>query len=199
MYSTVCSSVIERYTVRMVLLRFSSSLFIVALCGIAHINGQFEEYYRWKQITFAPLDNGKQNCWFLIHFGKPFFWRSNQLFQNNFIGSDGAIFPQTNKHQSQSNSENNLPMGATRYKDRIFVTLPRFVWKSIANCVLRKQLFKMLLFEMWRRRPGIPSTLNVISAKASKGSGPSYKPFPNAETNKLHVNSHFWKKLFNWI
>lgn len=56
-------------------------------------------------------------------------------------------------------------MGATRYKDNIFVTVPR-------------------------RSPGIPSTLNVISAKASKGSSPDYKPFPNAKTNRLHVNGN---------
>lgn len=58
---------------------------------------------------------------------------------------------------------NNVPMGATHYKDRIFVTVPR-------------------------RSPGVASTLNVISTKSPKGSSPSFKPFPDAVTNTLHVN-----------
>lgn len=55
-------------------------------------------------------------------------------------------------------------MGATHYKDRIFVTVPR-------------------------RSPGVASTLNVISMKSAKGSSPDFKPFPNAKTNRLHVNN----------
>lgn len=58
---------------------------------------------------------------------------------------------------------NNVPMGATHYKDRIFLTVPR-------------------------RSPGIASTLNVISSKSPIGSSPSFQPFPSAETNELHVN-----------
>lgn len=60
---------------------------------------------------------------------------------------------------------NNIPMGATHYKDRIFVTVPR-------------------------RSPGVASTLNVISTKSPKGSSPSFKPFPDAKTNTLHVNNN---------
>lgn len=58
---------------------------------------------------------------------------------------------------------NVVPMGATHYKNRIFITAPR-------------------------RRPGIPSTLNFVHTKSTKGSSPSFKAFPNDEINELHVN-----------
>lgn len=54
-------------------------------------------------------------------------------------------------------------MGATHYKDRIFLTVPR-------------------------RRIGVPSTLNFIHTKSTKGTSPSLRAFPNVEMNQLHVN-----------
>lgn len=59
---------------------------------------------------------------------------------------------------------NNLPMGATHHKDRIFITLPR-------------------------RRLGMPATLTYVSANGAKGSSPSLQAYPNFRTNELHVSS----------
>lgn len=54
-------------------------------------------------------------------------------------------------------------MGATHYKGKIIMAIPR-------------------------RRAGVPSTLNFIYTKSTKGSSPSFKAFPNDEMNALHVN-----------
>lgn len=59
---------------------------------------------------------------------------------------------------------NNVPMGATHYRGRLFVTVPR-------------------------RRPGIPSTLNYVLTKSSPGSSPSFRPYPDLETNSLDVST----------
>lgn len=58
---------------------------------------------------------------------------------------------------------NNVPMGATHYKDKIFVTVPR-------------------------RRVGVPSTLNYVHLKSTRGTSPSFRAFPSDEMNQLHVN-----------
>lgn len=58
---------------------------------------------------------------------------------------------------------NNVPMGVTHYKDRLFVTVPR-------------------------RRPGIPATLNTISSKSTAHTSPSYRAYPNYRTNELGSN-----------
>lgn len=60
---------------------------------------------------------------------------------------------------------NNFPMGATRYKDRLFITLPR-------------------------RRPGMPATITYISMTNPKGSSPSLQAYPTFRANQLHVNIH---------
>lgn len=54
-------------------------------------------------------------------------------------------------------------MGATHYNGHLIVTVPR-------------------------RRVGIPSTLNYISTKSTKGSSPSFRAFPDQKTNDLHVS-----------
>lgn len=59
---------------------------------------------------------------------------------------------------------NNVPMGATHYKGKIFLTVPR-------------------------RRVGVPSTLNFVYTKSTKGSNPSFKAFPSEDINRLHVNT----------
>lgn len=68
------------------------------------------------------------------------------------------------EHQSAQRANyvpyNNVPMGATHHHDRLYVTVPR-------------------------RRPGIPSTLNYISTKASPHSSPTFRAYPNYQTNEL--------------
>lgn len=57
---------------------------------------------------------------------------------------------------------NNVPMGATHFKNKLFITIPR-------------------------RRPGVPSTLSYISTNATIGSSPALTPYPNLNMNELHV------------
>lgn len=82
------------------------------------------------------------------------------------------VFPQTESEINRPweglepqpyNASNNVPMGVTHYKGRLFVTVPR-------------------------RRVGIPSTLNVINTNEPKGSSPAFQPFPDSNTNSLHVS-----------
>lgn len=64
---------------------------------------------------------------------------------------------------------NNVPMGATHYNGRLFVTVPR-------------------------RRIGVPSTLNYVDMRKD-GNNPSPKlyAYPNFETNKLNVSIFFFR------
>lgn len=59
--------------------------------------------------------------------------------------------------------ENNVIMGVTHYKGRLFVTAPR-------------------------RRPGVPATLNVLSTKSTAHTSPSLRAYPNYRTNELHAD-----------
>lgn len=62
---------------------------------------------------------------------------------------------------------NNVPMGATHHKGRLFVTMPR-------------------------RRTGIPSTLNYIDMKSAAGNrSPRLRAYPNLEVNTLNVSVTF--------
>lgn len=91
----------------------------------------------------------------------------NGQFGNQFNPQFGGQFnPQQNNQQNSRNyiPANNIPMGASHYKGRVFLTVPR-------------------------RRVGVPSTLNFVYTKSTKGSSPSYKAFPSAEMNELHVNN----------
>lgn len=59
---------------------------------------------------------------------------------------------------------NNVPMGATHHKGRLFITMPR-------------------------RRTGIPSTLNYIDmSKAAGNQSPRLRAYPNLEVNALNVS-----------
>lgn len=88
------------------------------------------------------------------------------------LAGDEVIFPirgpnRRNPNQAASSSNyiayNNVPMGATHFKDKIFVTVPR-------------------------RRPGVPATLSSISVKSQKGSSPTFHPYPSQAINELHVS-----------
>uniref|UniRef100_A0AAG5CYD5 Yellow protein n=1 Tax=Anopheles atroparvus TaxID=41427 RepID=A0AAG5CYD5_ANOAO len=98
-------------------------------------------------------------------------YRWKQLDFNNLTDGDGApgiIFPDeedapaANGWNESFTPYYNLPMGATHHKGRLFVTIPR-------------------------RRPGIPSTLNVIvldQVPAGEQS-PRLTAYPDALTNEL--------------
>lgn len=66
---------------------------------------------------------------------------------------------------------NNVPMSVAHYKRKIIITVPR-------------------------RAPGIPSTLNYVDADLPKGSSPALRPYPNFETNQLHVRG-YWISIKN--
>lgn len=73
--------------------------------------------------------------------------------ENHKIGSEPYYIPQ-----------NNLPEGISRYKDRIFVTVPRI------KC-------------------GVPSTLNYFNLKSLRhNSSPQLRPYPNYETNEITLD-----------
>lgn len=58
--------------------------------------------------------------------------------------------------------ENNIPMGATRYKNRLFITVPR-------------------------RRVGIPATLNYVDLDCNARNNVPLIPYPNWELNSLNT------------
>lgn len=63
---------------------------------------------------------------------------------------------------------NNVPMGATHHKGRLFITMPR-------------------------RRTGIPSTLNYIDMnKAAGNRSPRLRAYPNLEVNTLNVSNYYY-------
>lgn len=88
-------------------------------------------------------------------------------YQISLSDAEGIIFPYEYEHEITDPriyvAGNNVPMGASHHRDRIFLTVPR-------------------------RRPGIPATLNFVNTKALSGNtSPSFIPFPNLQTNELHV------------
>lgn len=107
--------------------------------------------------------NGQLGGQFNPEFINPQFDQQQNTQQNNQQNSQNYI------------AHNNVPMGASHYKGRIFLTVPR-------------------------RRVGVPSTLNFVHTKSTKGSSPSYKAFPNVEMNELHVCLlNFLKIFFHFI
>lgn len=45
--------------VKMVSLRLPLSWLIILFCGLVYVNCELEEYFKWKQITFASVEKGK--------------------------------------------------------------------------------------------------------------------------------------------
>lgn len=67
-------------------------------------------------------------------------------------------------HDVEYTAYNNVPMGATHHKGRLFITMPR-------------------------RRTGIPSTLNYINMnKAAGNQSPRLRAYPNLEVNTVNVS-----------
>lgn len=90
-----------------------------------------------------------------------------QVFKfQNFTGGN-FVFPgsQPNQNSPMFIQYNNVPMGVDHYNGHLFITMPR-------------------------RREGIPSTLNVINLNAnSRNKSPLLTPYPDIETNVLHVRT----------
>lgn len=60
-------------------------------------------------------------------------------------------------------SENNIPMGANRWKDKLFISVPR-------------------------RRLGVPSTLNYVSIKSKRRHNVPLIPYPDYNTNAMYTS-----------
>lgn len=99
-------------------------------------------------------------------------WRQITFDQLQEDGGDGIAFPdeETTNHlnlerlsaeRSNYVAYNNVPMGVTHAKGKLITTIPR-------------------------RRAGVPATLSYISTKSPKGTSPSFRAFPNYQTNELH-------------
>lgn len=66
-----------------------------------------------------------------------------------------------------------MPVGIDRFKNKLFITVPR-------------------------RRPGIPATLNYVELdEFGENRSPDLKPFPNIDTNSLHVSLVDFSSLQN--
>lgn len=99
-----------------------------------------------------------------------------------FIGSNVISFPDdsmrllknselTSATHSHFIPYNNVPMGATHYRGRLFITVPR-------------------------RRTGVPSTLNYVFIKSTSGSSPSLRSYPSYKVNELPVSYTSKKNVF---
>ena len=74
--------------------------------------------------------------------------------------------PESKKLVNQMNTnfpENNIPMGVNRWRDKLFVTVPR-------------------------RAPGIPSSLNYIPINCTKRHNVPLIPYPSHKINSLKVS-----------
>uniref|UniRef100_A0A240PN96 Yellow protein n=1 Tax=Anopheles epiroticus TaxID=199890 RepID=A0A240PN96_9DIPT len=112
------------------------------LCAIFVLGAggtEFEKVFEWKQMSYLDLpDLSKDNG--TILFPRALGATENETFQ----------------------AYNNIPMGATHHKNRLFITIPR-------------------------RRPGVPATLNVIDlTKVPRGErSPPLTAYPNYRINEL--------------
>ncbi|XP_058117200.1 L-dopachrome tautomerase yellow-f2-like [Anopheles ziemanni] len=101
---------------------------------------EFEKVFEWKQISYADLPN-----------------------ERNGKGS-AILFPRVQGDAENESFQpyNNIPMGATHYKDRLFITIPR-------------------------RRPGVPATLNVIDLRqvVPGDRSPPLTAYPTYPINEL--------------
>ncbi|KAF5276229.1 hypothetical protein FQR65_LT04034 [Abscondita terminalis] len=104
----------------------------------AHLTGLTEEF-TWSRISYSSSPGYAQ--------------------KQTFRGESDASIPPENSDQPYI-FENNIPLGANRWRNKLFITVPR-------------------------RRPGIPSTLNFIWTNTTDKHNVPLIPYPNAEVNKL--------------
>uniref|UniRef100_A0A1Y9H2F4 Yellow protein n=1 Tax=Anopheles dirus TaxID=7168 RepID=A0A1Y9H2F4_9DIPT len=112
--------------------------YVLLLFGVASTT-ELEKVFEWKQMAYADLpDLSKGND--PILFSRALGVTENETFQ----------------------AYNNIPMGATHHKKRLFITIPR-------------------------RRPGVPATLNVIDLeKVAPGDrSPPLRAYPTYPINEL--------------
>lgn len=92
------------------------------------------------------------------------------------LDSEGIIFPYQYEREITDSriyiAGNNVPMGVSHHRNRLFITVPR-------------------------RRPGVPATLSFVYTKNTSGNvSPSLIPFPSLQMNEVHVSIEI---LMNWF
>ncbi|XP_062540251.1 L-dopachrome tautomerase yellow-f-like [Armigeres subalbatus] len=120
-------------------------VFISLIVTLRSLNGeQFELVFKWKQLQYNDIQTEPGDIVF-----------------------SGPVKPAPPTINETFVSYNNIPMGATHHKGRVFISVPR-------------------------RRPGIPATLNVIDIeKQKKGNkSPALTAYPENRINQLHLDYH---------
>lgn len=122
----------------------------------------FQKVYQWKQLAHRKQEDTGIFKLMLTAYMKPLTRlltpaRSNIVFREQ-------ILPQQSSFNESFDSYNNIPMGVTHHKGRLFITIPR-------------------------RRPGVPATLNVIHMEkvAKDEQSPPLDAYPDYIINQLHV------------
>ncbi|XP_017782339.1 PREDICTED: L-dopachrome tautomerase yellow-f2-like [Nicrophorus vespilloides] len=144
------------------LLLFGAVLFVIVEHDHLVQAGQLTEEFTWTRLDYAWALKGR--------FGG---YRPNYIYGGSDFAFPGAASsgsskpistPTDDNKQPDGNVdfiyENNIPMGANRWRDKLFITVPR-------------------------RRAGVPSTLNYVSISNKERHNVPLIPYPNWEVNQL--------------
>lgn len=140
----------------------------VVLNVLLHVNADgLIEVFKWKQMDF--YNRGSNAATTLPNMYNPPTGSKRNPGVIYFPGQYHGIRSTRQAPQNTENSSyipyNNVPMGVTHYKGRVFVTMPR-------------------------RRVGIPSTLNFIDmVKDGTQKSPKLNAYPDFETNQFSPNT----------
>lgn len=146
---------------------FAITSYEVACIGLTEVFG-------WRQIEYeygpvGDMDNSAgrfhcESCYFRIYVKFLFIGVITFPGATNQMKKRGAAGQSSTPPDVEYTAYNNVPMGATHHKGRLFITMPR-------------------------RRTGIPSTLNYIDMnKAAGNPSPRLRAYPNLEVNTLNVS-----------
>uniref|UniRef100_A0A182S4V5 Yellow protein n=1 Tax=Anopheles funestus TaxID=62324 RepID=A0A182S4V5_ANOFN len=120
-------------------LRVSVVTILWALLVLGGSGTEFEKVFEWKQMSYSDLPDLNK-------------------------GNGAILFPRVlgDAENETFHAYDNIPMGASHHKNRLFITIPR-------------------------RRPGVPATLNVIDlSKVTRGDrSPPLKAYPTYPINEL--------------
>ncbi|XP_058982633.1 L-dopachrome tautomerase yellow-f2 isoform X2 [Musca domestica] len=136
---------------------------VSCLLGQAYTDG-LTEMFQWKQIDYYNRGTNPAIST-QIQQQENFTNRGIIYFPGQYHGVRSRRQSGTEREEHSYIPYNNVPMGVTHYKGRLFVTMPR-------------------------RRVGIPSTLNYIDMNADESmKSPKLKAYPDFETNQFVGNS----------
>ncbi|XP_023294204.2 L-dopachrome tautomerase yellow-f2-like isoform X1 [Lucilia cuprina] len=147
------------------ILRLICIVSVIFLYSVLHTKADgMIEVFKWKQMDYYNRGNNPMTTGPTIT-SPP----SGKTPKSGIIYFPGQYHGARSRRQVNNNASyipyNNVPMGATHFKGRLFVTMPR-------------------------RRVGIPSTLNYIDLnKDGAQESPKLIAYPDFETNQLTSNS----------